>query len=188
MYNDFQYQQKHIYFPKLMKSAQVNRDLFVCMEDWYQCLRDKTQSLSVWEAEYKELESLRKAITESMCHISRPPPAPPLPTPAEPLWDSPALPHTPAAVRVLSLRALLTVWILVALLYGKAMHLGSQQQDKLSRVWGRHKETEKLMGGLHNAAAHASRRSCIAMFRVQSGFCFFLIYKKMSLVIPLVVT
>lgn len=47
MYNDFQYQQKHIYFPKLMKSAEVNGDLFVCMEDWYQCLRDKTQSLSV---------------------------------------------------------------------------------------------------------------------------------------------
>lgn len=46
MYNDFQYQQKHIYFPKLMKSAEVNRDLFVCMEDWYQRLRDKIKSPS----------------------------------------------------------------------------------------------------------------------------------------------
>lgn len=47
MYTDFQYQQKHIYFPKLMKSAEVNGDLFVYMEDWYQCQCDKIQSLSV---------------------------------------------------------------------------------------------------------------------------------------------
>lgn len=173
MYNDFQYQQKHIYFPKLMKSAEVNGDLFVCMEDWYQCLRDKTQSLSVWEAEYKELESLRKAITEGMCHISRPPPAPPLPTPAEPLWDSPALPYTPAAVRVLSLRALLTVWILVALLYGKAMHLGSQQQDKLSCVWGRHKETEKLMGGIAQRCCPCQQKILYSYVQGAIWFLFF---------------
>lgn len=45
MYNHSQYQQKSIYFPKLIKSEGVNRDFFVCPEYWYPCLRDKIKCL-----------------------------------------------------------------------------------------------------------------------------------------------